>query len=647
MNSLRGIITVILVIVLIILISVSLLNFFYVNSVYNDLEDLYKAIILSQNIHNDINLPLKVINNIENQTSSNQPMDSDRYDRLLEAYLSNYSKLTEKTDALLTTTSVLEEMLEDFNSRIILNGTNEFRILSKDINSVLNNTDYFILSFNSMPKSEIVNIYRLDSSAIRKTALNYDKLKVEIDSSLDSFRSLQRSLITKYISIVFLSFMITLAIIIVLTAVLIKLLRTDIPFVVKSFNMLYAHDYDINNLPKIHGIFKEEIQVKKFVEGVFQEQKIIDEIKQISSSEFMLEDVIDNIFKIIHKPLKTDRIGVAFINYPQEKIIAEHGVFKYNRVLLGPGFEVSLKDTTLTDLIKENRPIITHDIDQQLIKRPDSKSLQLLRDEGIKSNMIIPITTNKTVVGFIFFSSIKENNYDEKALRLGKNIAYELSSIINKTYLTKLMFTNVTKTFADIVEKKDYETGDHIKRMTAYSKIIASKLINHPHKDYSIKQSFINDVENYAAVHDIGKVAIPDCILKKPGKLTSEEWDIMKAHSTIGADLLVGLKDSLQIFNKNFFEMAITITRYHHERWDGSGYPEGLSGVSIPLAARIVAIADVFDALSSKRIYKEPLSFKDSVKQINIGSGSHFDPELIKIFNASIGSIREVYEDLN
>lgn len=160
----------------------------------------------------------------------------------------------------------------------------------------------------------------------------------------------------------------------------------------------------------------------------------------------------------------------------------------------------------------------------------------------------------------------------------------------------------------------DSDTGFHIRRVSEYSRLLAERKGCDP--------EFIDNVYRYASLHDVGKVGIPDSILKKPGKLTNEEFDHMKTHTLIGADLIraAGLPQT-----------AINIPLAHHEKWDGTGYPRGLAGESIPLEARIVAIADVYDALRSKRCYKPAFSPEKTLAIIQKDAGTHFDPELVEL----------------
>ncbi len=182
-------------------------------------------------------------------------------------------------------------------------------------------------------------------------------------------------------------------------------------------------------------------------------------------------------------------------------------------------------------------------------------------------------------------------------------------------------------------EYRDNETGAHIKRMSHYAAAMATKM--------ELPESAVEAILYGAPMHDIGKIGIPDSILLKPGKLSDKEWRIMRMHPTIGANILKGSKI-------NFVRMGAVIARTHHEKWDGSGYPNGLKGRQIPLAGRIVALADVFDALTSKRPYKKAFSIEKSNQIIDEGRNTHFDPNVVDVFFAiqdQIAKIKERFQD--
>lgn len=182
-------------------------------------------------------------------------------------------------------------------------------------------------------------------------------------------------------------------------------------------------------------------------------------------------------------------------------------------------------------------------------------------------------------------------------------------------------------------EYKDEDTGEHIKRMSHYSAAVARKM--------GLNEKTVETILYASPMHDIGKIGTPDRILLKPGKLDADEWEIMKQHTIVGGKILSGS-------DAGFIRLGEVIALSHHEKWDGSGYPKGLKGRKIPLAGRITAIADVFDALTSKRPYKEAFSIEKSFGIIREGRGSHFDPDVVDAFFAieeEILSTRERYKD--
>lgn len=180
---------------------------------------------------------------------------------------------------------------------------------------------------------------------------------------------------------------------------------------------------------------------------------------------------------------------------------------------------------------------------------------------------------------------------------------------------------------AKLAESRDDDTGQHLERVQAFFRVMVGHLsLNGKYHDFS--EDAFNQNSHYAcALHDIGKVGIPDAILLKPDRLTPEEFQVMKKHTYIGSDTLQSVHEKYP--NNNLVKMGITITRWHHERWDGTGYPDGLAGEEIPLAARIMAAVDVYDALRSQRPYKEGFSHEKSLAIILEGKGLQFDPDIV------------------
>jgi putative two-component system response regulator len=244
---------------------------------------------------------------------------------------------------------------------------------------------------------------------------------------------------------------------------------------------------------------------------------------------------------------------------------------------------------------------------------------------------------DKTELRARVMSLLKVKAYNDHMLNYQKELEDEVSRRTLQLWKT---FEKVKKGSLDTIfrlsraaEYKDEDTGSHIKRMSHYSAAIARKM--------GLSNRTVEAILYSAPMHDIGKIGIPDRILLKPGKLNLSEWDIMRQHTVIGAKILEGS-------DAGFIRLAEVIALTHHEKWNGDGYPKNLRGSTIPLAGRIVAIADVFDALTSRRPYKEPFALEKAFAILKEGRGTHFDPDVVDAFFAveqEILSIKEKYQD--
>jgi len=195
--------------------------------------------------------------------------------------------------------------------------------------------------------------------------------------------------------------------------------------------------------------------------------------------------------------------------------------------------------------------------------------------------------------------------------------------------------------FATLVENKDGSTGGHIKRTSGYVRLLVEELRRRGHYKSELTKDYVNDLYLAAPMHDIGKIAIPDAILQKPGKLTQEEFELMKQHTKKGGKII---KETFgHLGDEAYTKVAYQVAKYHHEKWNGTGYPKGLEGEEIPLCARIMAVADVFDAVSEKRCYRDAMPMDKCFQIIAEGSGTDFDPVIADTFLA----IREKVEQIH
>ena len=253
--------------------------------------------------------------------------------------------------------------------------------------------------------------------------------------------------------------------------------------------------------------------------------------------------------------------------------------------------------------------------------------------------------------GYQFF--ITDDTASRKYMKLISNYNDQLTAeVTEKTEHIVAMHNRLILSMATMVESRDNSTGGHIRRTSDVIKI----LIDEIKKDSSDKKNmlllfgreglteeFCDDVVRAAPMHDLGKIAVDDAVLRKPGKFTPEEFEKMKAHAAEGARIVDSILEGTE--DTSFHKVAVNVAHYHHERWDGSGYPEKLKGEEIPIEARIMAIADVYDALVSKRVYKDSFSFEDADKIMMESFGKHFDKRLEKYYVAAKPRLEEYYSN--
>lgn len=207
------------------------------------------------------------------------------------------------------------------------------------------------------------------------------------------------------------------------------------------------------------------------------------------------------------------------------------------------------------------------------------------------------------------------------------------------------MQSHIITTMADIIENRDESTGGHIRRTAKYVEILANELQKHDKFKDILTNQYVSDMVMAAPLHDIGKIHISDVVLNKPGKLTDEEFAQMKTHTTAGKELLEKARGDLGEIR--YLNIAIEMATYHHERIDGKGYPYGTAGDNIPLCAKILAVADVFDALTSKRVYKDPMPFGKACSIIREERGTHFDPDVVDAFTVTSEKILSAMKEFD
>ena len=265
--------------------------------------------------------------------------------------------------------------------------------------------------------------------------------------------------------------------------------------------------------------------------------------------------------------------------------------------------------------------------------------IKAIRDQQLPSIYIIAITASKDQESLVKTFNIGANDYLTKPI-FHQELYLRLRNGMNLLRLEsqdELIFS-----MAKLADCRSPETGKHLDRVQNFTRLLGRQLIK-SYPELGMTESIAADISRVSPLHDIGKVAIADGILNKPGKLTPEEFTLMKEHAKIGGDLISAI---LRKTASRSLRLAFELTMYHHEKWDGTGYPIGLSGQDIPIAARIMAMADVYDALTSERVYKKAFSHEEAKSIIVNAAGSHFDPILVATFALVEDKFNQLREEL-
>ena len=365
-------------------------------------------------------------------------------------------------------------------------------------------------------------------------------------------------------------------------------------------------------------------------------RKIVDETHGAEN----LDSLIEGLPRALRGILPVDRLALAFLDHAGN-VVAERAVTSARTVRLGVGFTQALAESSLNLVVEAGRSRI---IDDLAALHEPSEATRLILEEGFRSSLTVPLFFGAACIGFLFFNCHKAGAYTSTHAACADRLAGSLRVPIYHHYVIQLILAETSRSFVRSMEKKDNETGSHIERMSRYAHAIACELAKDPAYSEALKPRTLREILWFAPLHDIGKIGIPDAILFKPGPLDSAERTVMETHVEMGASIFRELNGRLDTYLPSSpLSTAVSIIGEHHERWDGKGYPRGLSGEEISLAARISAVADVLDALSSSRPYKKAWDFDLSLAHVVAEGGSHFDPAVVRALAAASDAIHDIH----
>ena len=332
-----------------------------------------------------------------------------------------------------------------------------------------------------------------------------------------------------------------------------------------------------------------------------------------------------------------DRIAVA--TYDPETDLVKTFIHSSHDSNPLSNYEAKLSESdSLMQVVNTSMPRVTNDLSIYLPATHEHTRRIAAQHYG--ASYTLPMFTNNVFFGFVFFNSYDKDVFVPAVLPTLDVFGHLIASlIINELTLIKTLLSTI-KTARDMTNERDPNTGAHLDRMSRFARLIAKELA----PKFNFDDEYIEHVFLFAPLHDIGKIGVPDRILLKPGKLDEEEYAEMKTHAVKGRQIIDMLLLNYGLDGVQRIDVLRNIAKYHHEQFDGSGYPEGLKGASIPIEARIIAVADVFDALTSRRPYKEAWSNDEAFTALEQFSGNQLDPDCVQALVKNRAQVEQIQQ---
>jgi HD-GYP domain-containing protein (c-di-GMP phosphodiesterase class II) len=340
---------------------------------------------------------------------------------------------------------------------------------------------------------------------------------------------------------------------------------------------------------------------------------------------------------IREQALRVDRISVAVYD-PKTDLLK---TFIHSSGGADPlsNYQARLGDVaSLQEIARSGDPRIVNDL--EVLSRAGGEHSRRLSAEGYGSSYTLPMYLNDTFFGFVFFNSYAKDSFHAKSLPLLDLYGHLISlTVINELGIIHTMLAAV-RTARDMTSLRDVETGAHLDRMAHYARFIAKTLA----PKYGFSDEYIEHLFLFAPLHDVGKIGVPDRILHKQGPLNEEEREIMRRHARTGRDVVDAMLAEFGLNSLPYVDVLRNITEFHHEKMDASGYPLGLEGKDIPIEARIIAVADMFDALTSRRPYKHAWSNEEAFGLLRTLADTKLDGDCIRALTEHVDEVKKIQE---
>jgi len=367
---------------------------------------------------------------------------------------------------------------------------------------------------------------------------------------------------------------------------------------------------------------------------LFAHQDILDALNKsrpVSEKLQAIHDTLRSYFPFVQ------RIAIALYDEDTDTLSA----FSQHTDGINPlsHYQAKLSETYgLREILEQGRPRLLSDL--EAAPNPEKEHTQRLIGGGFRSSYTLPLYHNGSFLGFLFFNAREASAFSDNDLRM-LDIFGHLIALTIITEIAAIKTLNSTiKAVRQMASHRDLETGSHINRTAHYARLIA----RHVADRYQLDDEFIEQVFLFSPLHDIGKISIPDRVLLKPGSLDDKEVSIMHTHAEKGREIIDEILSSFEFSEEKYSETLRNIALFHHETLDGKGYPHGLNGEKIPIEARIMAVADIFDALTSERPYKKAWSVDQAFEKLSELSHDKLDKECVDALIANRGEVEEIMQ---
>lgn len=618
--------------------------------------NLRKHDYLILNLSGQLRVISQLIVNQSANYADNAPRDYKSYGRDLAVYQKRLKILIGRYDKIIDSFKARELAPELFE--------NEFLSISqtqKPVPKITEQADPIYCTWNKTARNELVQaskswdgfkqgLYkelgknleepRLESAA-HYVLYNEDTLLNSATQLTAAFRNMMEQKLNQITWLNRISILLSLLIALTIFLVVFKKVFKPMSLTVEAFQRVaqgdLTHQVEVSDTVELGKLTHSFNRLTQRINSLFG---LTDRIYQATN----LDEIIQYVYEEFNGLLPIDWVAMLRMDVSEDKMIVGH-IYSDEEHVLREGDVVPLTHPVIEEVLNQGKVISFDNLEQEIEKyQADDEFFINLARMKLKSLIVFPLSISGDESALLVFATHEQNAYRTSHRELLTNITSQVSHAFDRSIGMESLVISAVEGLAKLAESRDPETGDHLVRMSLYSYILATELYESGVYKGDLKSSYPRHVFHFAPMHDIGKVGIEDSILLKPGKLSAAEWIEMKKHPVIGADVLRRCESQVNKAGYSMFNIGIEIAEGHHEKFDGSGYPYQRKGEEIPLSARIVALADVFDAVTSRRPYKEAWPFDRALKLIADESGKHFDPVVVNAFNNALPKIMEVYD---